>query len=170
MPRLDFPGPLRIVVIILLIAAIATAQRPTEISNHLAVLHCDESRSTLAPSRVALALQYAAEEMRVPVTELPHIVIIRCTVAVADVAYASIGDNGGGVMAIAVSPTKRMYDLWVVGDDVDLAMVRGLVTILALDRSLDVAKQDVHVRRVMSRLTASVSAETFQVGSNRRLR
>lgn len=152
--------------------AVTKAQTADNFHPPLAVLHCERARGVITQERAVQALWYAADEMKLPTKELPRILVVHGSADAARLMNLPVemegaaGGDSGGVAIYGAEDGGRVYYLWMVTDNVDLWLARGMVNILARHTGKDQSAQGDHVRRVLRRLNATVTTAAIQNGRN----
>lgn len=146
----------------------AYAQTKASFNPPLAVLHCEQARGIVTPERAKLALWYTAEEMGVRASDLPRILVIngsKYSARIMDLPFDRGGvtdGDAGGVAIYGSESGRRVYYLWMVTENSDLWLARGMVNILARHTGQDQNAQGDHVRSVLRKLQATVSAKNLK--------
>jgi hypothetical protein len=116
--------------------------------------------------RATLAMWYVAADFGLPTESLPPVIIVHgCPYSgkVANLVPLRGGMPAQGTVAVIEekdSSGAPVYYLWVIGDNTDLWLARGLVTILGRDAGE--ARQEQAEQRVVRKLSATVSASALQ--------
>jgi hypothetical protein len=141
---------------LLISAAVGPAygQVPDDFHPPVVILYSEGGDATLIKDRVLTTLWFTTQEMNIPLEDVPPIVIIRAQSAVARQVGITPGKNGA-LLAIGTPGTKGLlFELWIVGDDLDLALTKGFVQALSVQREIDEKTQQGIAQRVAKRIPA----------------
>lgn len=161
---------LRVFPALLVLVIAASAQVPPDFKPQLALLRSPQARGSLTVERATLALWYAAADFGLPAESLPSIILVHgCPYSgkVANLVPLRAGMPAEGTAAAMEekdSAGRPVYYLWIIGDNTDFWLARGLVTILG--RNAGEARQEQAVQRVLRKLSATVSASTLKSGTH----
>src|SRR4051812_35691923 len=141
---------------LLISAAVGSAygQVPEDFHPPVVILYSEGGDTALIKDRVLTTLWFTTQEMNIPREDVPPIVIIRAQSAVAKQVGITPGKNGA-LLAIGTPGTKSLlFELWIVGDDLDLALTKGFVQALSVQREIDEKTQQGIAQRVAKRIPA----------------
>jgi hypothetical protein len=139
----------------------AFAQVPDDFRPPVAILYSEGSDADIIKDRVLTTLWFTTQEMSIPFKDLPSMVVIRAQSSVAKQVGITPGKNGA-LMVIGTPGTKNLlFELWIVGDDLDLALTKGFVQALSVQREIDEKTQQVIAQRVAKRIPTNQRSITL---------
>lgn len=141
--------------IILSATSFSLAQIPNDFQPSVAILHADDSDESSFRELVRLTLWYTAQEMRIPVNDLPPITVVHARRTVSDQVGISAGPNGA-LLVLGDPKTKGcLFEMWIVGDDAQFALASGFIQLLTIQHGLNPQQGGSKARWVSQRVSSA---------------
>ncbi len=148
----------------------ALAQVPETFRPSVAILHPEGSNAETIRDRVLLTLWFTAQEMNIPPQELPSIVVIRAQRTIAEQIGIEVGKNGALIVFRTPDGKPSLFELWIVGDDIDLALTKGFIQALSIQHATNEAPQVVAARVSKRRFHYKVRGESATTQAKRTIK